>query len=165
MGVRNCADIGENLQKIVTRLMANDRLVNLLYYTDKDPYSDTPLTEEQKRQLIFEKLIKIVPRLGAEEKELATSVISIRVTRGRQNAENSEFKDMIIEIETFVPLTQWLIKDSNLRPFAIMGEIQKSLNGKTINGLGKMVGGDFDLNFLSEEISCYVQMFYITSYE
>lgn len=165
MGVRNCRDIGENLQKIVSRLMANDKLVNLLYFTDKDPLSRNPLGEGEKRDLVFEKLIKIVPRLGAEEKELATSIISIRVVRGRQNSENSEFKDMIIEIETFVPLTQWIIKDSNLRPFAIMGEIQESLNGKTINGLGKMVGGDFDLQFLSEEISCYVQMFYITSYE
>ena len=36
MGVRNCAEIGENLQTIMTRLMANDNLVNLLYYTDKD---------------------------------------------------------------------------------------------------------------------------------
>jgi len=165
MGVRNCRDIGENLQKIVTRLMANDKLVNLLYFTDKDPLSHNPLQEGEKRDLIFDKLIKIVPRLGAEEKELATSIISIRVVRGRQNSENSEFKDMIIEVETFVPLTQWMIKDSNLRPFAIMGEVQESLNGKTINGLGKMVGGDFDLNFLSEEISCYVQMFYLTSYE
>ncbi len=165
MGVRNCADIGINLQKITTRLMSNDRLVNLLYYTGKDPYSENPLTEQQKKDRIFEKLIKIVPRLGAEEKETATSIISIRVVRGRQNSENTEFKDMIIEIETFVPLTQWLIKDSNLRPFAIMGEVQKSLNGKTIDGLGRMVGGDFDLNFISEEISCYVQMFYITSYE
>lgn len=145
--------------------MANDKLVNLLYYTDKDPLEDTPLTDAQKKNLIFEKLIKIVPRINAEEKETATSLISIRVVRGRQNAENSEFKDMIIEIETFVPLTQWIIKDSNLRPFAIMGEVQESLNGKTIDGLGKMTGGDFDLNFLSEEMSCYVQMFYITSYE
>lgn len=165
MGVRNCRDIGENLQKIVTRLMANDKLVNLLYYTDKDPLSKQPLNDGEKKDLIFDKLIKIVPRLGAEEKETATSIISIRVVRGRQNSENSEFKDMIIEVETFVPLTQWFIKDSNLRPFAIMGEVQDSLNGKTINGLGKMVGGDFDLNFLSEEISCYLQMFYITSYE
>ena len=165
MAVRNCADIGINLQKITTRLMSNDNLVNLLYYTGKDPLAEEPLTTSQKKTEIFEHLIKIVPRLGAKEKETATSMISVRVVRGRQNAENSEFKDMIIEIETFVPLTQWLIKDSNLRPFAIMGEIQKSLNGKTIDGLGKMVGGDFDLNFISEEISCYVQMFYITSYE
>lgn len=165
MGVRNCADIGINLQKITTRLMSNDRLVNLLYYTGKDPYSEKPLTEQQKKDRIFEKLIKIVPRIGAEEKETATSIVSVRVVRGRQNSENTEFKDMIIEIETFVPLTQWLIKDSNLRPFAIMGEVQKSLNGKTIDGLGRMVGGDFDLNFITEEIAGYVQMFYITSYE
>lgn len=165
MGVRNCADIGINLQKITTRLMSNDRLVNLLYYTGKDPYNENPLTEQQKKDRIFEKLIKIVPRIGAEEKETATSIVSVRVVRGRQNSENTEFKDMIIEIETFVPLTQWLIKDSNLRPFAIMGEVQKSLNGKTIDGLGRMVGGDFDLNFITEEIAGYVQIFYITSYE
>lgn len=165
MSVRNCADIGINLQHIVERLMTNDNLVNLLYYTGKDPLSEPHLTSIQKKEEVFEQLIKIVPRLDAKQKEIATSIVSIRVTRGRQNSENTEFKDMIIEIETFVPLTQWIIKNSNLRPFAIMGEIQKSLNGKTIDGLGRMVGGDFDLNFISEEISCYVQMFYITSYE
>ena len=31
MSVRNCAEIGINLQKIVKRLLANDKLVNLLY--------------------------------------------------------------------------------------------------------------------------------------
>ena len=49
MGVRNCKEIGENLQKIVRRLMANNNLVNLLYYTDKDPLSQPYLTEEQKK--------------------------------------------------------------------------------------------------------------------
>ena len=143
--------------------MANDDLVNLLYYTDKDPFGGAPLTKEQKREFIYEKLIKVVPRVGP--KETAQSMIVVRVPRTRTNPENGEFKDMIIEFEVFTPLTQWLIKDSNLRPFAIMGEIQESLNGKTINGLGKMEGGDFDLNFLSDEISCYVQSFVITSYE
>ena len=31
MDVRNCRDIGPNLQKIISRFMANDYLVNLLY--------------------------------------------------------------------------------------------------------------------------------------
>jgi hypothetical protein len=57
------------------------------------------------------------------------------------------------------------MKDDNLRPFAIMGEVQKSLNGKTINGLGKMEGGDFILNFLTEEVSAYEQSFSITAYD
>jgi hypothetical protein len=58
-----------------------------------------------------------------------------------------------------------MIKDSNLRPFAILGEIEKSLDGKVVNGLGKMSGGDFELNFLTEEISAYNQTFWIVSYE
>ena len=80
-------------------------------------------------------------------------------------ATNSEFKNVSISLETFVPMTQWVIKDTNLRPFAIMGEIQKSLNNKKIEGLGKLTGGDFDLNFLTEEISAYEQTFVLTSYD
>ena len=57
------------------------------------------------------------------------------------------------------------IKDDNLRPFKIMGEVQKSLNGKTINGLGKMTGGDFALNYISDEVIDYIQYFTITSYD
>ena len=163
MGVRNCSEVGENLQKIVTRLMANDNLVNLLYYTNKDPLNQPHLTDQEKKEKIFEKLIKIIPRVGP--KEDASSIIAIRVISGHKMNSNSEFKDVKIGIEVFVPLTQWIIKDTNLRPFAILGEIEKSLNEKTINGLGKLRGGDFDLNFLTEEIGAYEQTFWITSYE
>lgn len=163
MAIHNCAEIGENLQKIVARLMANDRLVNLLYYSDKDPYSQPPLNEEQKRAVVFEKLIKTIPRIGP--KEDAKSIVSIRVVRGSKLGSNSEFKNVTIHIEVFVPLTQWFFKDSNLRPFAILGEIQKSLEGKTVNGLGKIQGGDFALNFITDEISCYEQVFNIISYD
>lgn len=163
MGVRNCREVGENLQKIVKRLMANDNLVNLLYYTDKDPLNQPHLTEQQKATEVFEKLIKIVPRVGP--KEDAKSIISIRVVGGSKLLSNTDFRDVKISIELFVPLTQWIIKDTNLRPFAILGEIEESLDGKIVNGLGKMRGGDFSLNFLTEEIGAYEQTFWITSYE
>lgn len=163
MGVRNCEEIGQNLQRIVQRLIANQDLVKLLYYTDKDPLSNPDLTSAELKEKVFEKLIKIVPKVGS--KETATSIVAIRVERGTQNAENDEFRDITLKVEVFVPLTQWIIKDTNLRPFAILGEIQKSLNGKTVNGLGKMAGGDFELNFLTEEISCYEQSFSITTYD
>lgn len=161
--IRNCKDIGVNLQRIMKRLMQNDNLVKLLYYTDKDPLSNENLTEEQKESEIFEKLIKIVPRIGS--KETANSIIALRVVTGKKNQDNSEFKDVLISVEVFVPLTQWIIKGTNLRPFAILGEIEESLDGKMIEGLGKMSGGDFELNFLTEEISSYKQEFIITSYD
>lgn len=163
MSVRNCEEIGINLQKIVSRLQANQNLLKLLYYTDKEPFSHPDLTPEQIQKEIFEKLIKIVPRVGP--KETAHSIVVIKVGRGSTNTSNTEFEDISINVESFVPLTQWIMKDDNLRPFAIMGEIQKSLNGKTINGLGKMTGGDFDLNFLTEEISAYEQKFMLTVYD
>ena len=154
MSVRNCEEIGVNLQKIMTRLFTNQRLLKLLYYTDKDPYSQPDLTQEQIKTEIYEKLIKITPRVGP--KETAHSILVLKVARGVTDSGNSEFRNIQIDVESFVPLTQWIIKDDNLRPFAIMGEVQKSLNGKTINGLGKMQGGDFTLNFLTEEISAYI---------
>jgi len=112
---------------------------------------------------VFEKLIKIIPRVGP--KETAHSIIVLRVVRGTSNSGNNEFRDFRIDIEVFVPLTQWIIKDSNLRPFAIMGQIHKSLNGKTVEGLGRISGGDFQVNFLTEEMSCYEMNYYITSYD
>lgn len=163
MATRNLADMGTNLQKIVKRLQANQNLLKLLYYSGKDPLSEDDINDSQIKNEIFEKLIKIVPRVGP--KETAQSVLAIRVVRGRSNEGNDEFRDFEIDIEVFVPLTQWIIKDSNLRPFAIMGEIHKSLNNKTIDGLGRMVGGNFQINFLTEEIGCYEMVYYITSYD
>lgn len=163
MNVRNCSDIGINAQYIIKRLLANQDLLKLLYYTDKDPLSHEDLTQEQIQEEVFGKLVKIVPRIGP--KETAHSIVALRIARARGLASNNEFKNVIISLEIFVPMTQWIIKDTNLRPFAIMGEIQKSLNDKKIEGLGKLTGGDFDLNFLTEEISAYEQTFVLTSYD
>ena len=163
MSIRNCGDIGVNTQYIVKRLMANQNLLKLLYYTDKDPLAGDDLTQEQIQDKIFEKLIKVVPRIGP--KETAHSIITVTIQRGVGLTGNEEFKNVYVKIEVFVPMTQWIIKNSNLRPFAIMGEIQNSLRGKKIEGLGKMQGGDFDLDFLSEEMTAYLMTFVITSYD
>ena len=160
---RNLADLGLFLQRIVSRLETNQNLLKLLYYTGKDPISEADLTSEQIKNEVFEKLIKVVPRVGP--KETAQSIIALRIVRGVTNSENGQIKDFMVGIEVFVPLTQWMIRDSNLRPFAIMGEIHKSLNGKIIDGIGKVTGGDFQINFLTDEISCYEMEYYITSYD
>lgn len=163
MAVRNCAEIGENLQIIITRLMANDNLVKLLYYTDKDPLSKNNLSSTDKTNYIFDKLIKITPKITA--KETANSIISIKVKDGIKTSGNDEFRNIKVSIETIVPLEQFCFKSTNLRPFAIMGEIQKSLDEKTINGLGKMRGGDFNLEFITEDVICYEQIFSLVTYD
>ncbi len=161
--VRNLGELGINLQKIITRLQSNQNLLKYLYYSDKDPLSNEDLTKEQIQKEVFEKLIKIVPRVGP--KETAQSLISLRVVRAAADRANDEFNNITLCIEVFVPLTQWFVKDSNLRPFCIMSEILKSLNHKIINGIGRLEHIGFDLNFITEEISCYEMTFVMEDYE
>ena len=53
MSVRNCAELGVNLQYIIKRLFANQNLLKLLYYTDKDPLSQPDLTPKQIQDEVF----------------------------------------------------------------------------------------------------------------
>ena len=161
--VRNCREIGVCLQNIVNRLMANDNLVNLLYYQDKDPLAQTHLTDNQKKTEIFNKRIRLVPKIPPQEE--AQSTISVLATSGHRLSENQEFTDITILVEVFVPITQWIIKNSNLRPYAILGEVQDSLNNKVVNGLGRMTGGDFDYDFTSDEMTAFIQEFHIYNYD
>lgn len=163
MGVRNCTELGENLKTIVKALCANQKLLKYLYYSDKDPLNHPDLDQIVIQKEIMNKLIRIIPKVGP--KETAQSVLVIRVANGRKLSENKEFKLISLVVEIFVPLTQWVIKSDNLRPFLILGEIQKSLDGKTINGLGKLEGGNFDLNFITDEIASYEMLFNITAYD
>lgn len=163
MGVRNCAELGENLQKIVKRLLANDELVKLLYYEQDDPFGQPALSTEDKNKEVFEKLIKTVPRVGT--KDTAKSVIVVYVQRAGKLSGNKEFRNVKILVDVIVPLTQWYIRDTNFRPFAILGQIQSSLDNKTINGLGKISGGDFELNFVTDDVICYQQSYEITEYD
>lgn len=162
MSVRNCEELGINLQKIVSRLLANDDLVKLLYNTDENPLAQPALSKEEKNKVIFEKLIKTVPRVGT--KDTANSVVVVYIQKAGRISGNKEFKNVRILVDIIVPLTQWYIINDNLRPFAILGQIQKSLDDKTINGLGKISGGDFELNFVTDDVICYQQAFEITEY-
>lgn len=163
MAIKNCAEVGENMMRIIKRLMTNQNLLKMLYYTDKDPLSQPDIPEDIIRNDIYQKLIKVVPIL--DPTETARSVISVVTRNGVMNEENTEFRDVMIRVEVYVPNTQWFVKSDNLRPFIIMGEVQKSLEGKSINGMGRIIGGDFALNFIADDVICYVQDFYLITYD
>lgn len=163
MSVRNSSELGENLILITKRLMANQNLLKLLYYSDKDPLSHEDLSEEVIKEEIFEKLIRVTPKLPPRGD--AKSRIGLRLVKGIPNEENGEFREIFFSIEIFVPMTQWIIKNTNLRPFAIMGELEKSLKGKRVNGLGTIQGEGFKVGFFSDEMTCYQVDFLITTYD
>jgi len=162
--VRFLGEMGPNLIKIIQRLLANSNLLKLLWYTDKDPLSEQHIAVDQAAAYGHgdDGVIRIIPVVGTMED--ARSIITLRVLRGIPSNENNEFLDIYFSIEIFVPNEQWIIKDNNLRPYAIMGEVQRSLEGKKINGLGEIRGSGFAVNFFTEEISAFIMNFKITQY-
>jgi uncharacterized protein YeaC (DUF1315 family) len=89
MGVRNCGELGLNLQKIIQRLLANDDLVKLLYYENKDPLGGDNLTQEQKENEVYQKLIKFLPKHSEDEKN--KSILIVYVKGGSKIPGNKEF--------------------------------------------------------------------------
>lgn len=162
--IKFLGELGVNLINIVKRLLANQNLLRLLYYTDKDPLnSEKPDISAQEAYKNGDNgIVRIIPIIGY--KEDSTSVITIRVKNGSPPLNNNEFLDIFFSIEIFVPNEQWIIKGDNLRPYMIMGEIQKSLQDKEINGLGKIRGDGFSVNFFTEEVSAFIMDYTITQF-
>lgn len=162
--VRYLQEMGLNLMKIIKRLLANQNLLKLLVYTDKDPLSQdkSNISAKEAYKNGDNGVIRIVPVIGY--KDDSQSIITLRIKKGVFPAANSEFLDIYFSIEIFVPNEQWVIKGDNLRPYMIMGEIQKSLQDKEINGLGKIRGSGFSLNYTTEEMSAFIMDFKITQF-
>ena len=157
-------EMGPNLIKIMKRLLANQNLLRLLMYTDKDPLNEAKPNIDAKDAYRNgdNGIIRIIPIIS--DKTDATSILTLRVLSGTPSGENSEFLDISFSIELFIPNEQWIIKGDNLRPYAIMGEVQKSLEGKQINGLGEIHGSGFSVNFFTEEVSAFIMNYTITQY-
>ena len=157
MAIRNSAEIGENLFKIANHLQNNDRLLRLLKYTDQNPFSkDKP---EVDKNSIFQKNIKIVPIIKESDND-TESALAIVFKKGIIDS-NIEFKNIYFDILVYVPLSEWILNDINLRPFLIMTEIEKSLKNKKIESIGTIDYSGFELELVTDIMSCYRMSFSI----
>lgn len=128
----------KDLEIITNRFLKNDRLKKLLYYTTKNALDKPNLNEDQSLEL-FQKNIKIVPKLYIDGSVLSYIIISF--DNFTPNAENPEFRDNIISFDIICHFDQWQLKDFQLRPYRIAAEIDTMFNGQHLTGIG-------ELNFL-----------------
>ena len=128
----------KDLEIISNSFLKNSRLKKLLYYTTKNALDQPELTEDQSLEL-FQKNIKIVPKLYIDGSVLSYVIISF--DNFTPNAENPEFRDNIISFDIICHFDQWQLKDFQLRPYKIAAEIDTMFNGQHLTGIG-------ELNFL-----------------
>ena len=125
----------KDMNIIVDRIMKNDRLKKMLYYTSRDCLDRPKLTDEQTAEL-FGKNIKIVPKLYVDGSVLNYIIVSFdNFTR---NGKNPEFRDNIIEFDIICHFDQWHMKDFELRPYKIAAELDTMFNEQRLTGIGKL---------------------------
>ena len=124
--------INKDMKLLVDKIIANERLCKLLYYTDVNALNKPRLTDEQKISL-FNKQIRLVPKLYVDQPVLTYIIISFD---NFVESENPEFRDNIIEFDIICHFDQWQLNDFDLRPYRIAAELDTMLNKQRLTGIG-----------------------------
>lgn len=113
-------------------MLKNNRFKKLLYYSTPDCLDRPNLDEEQSIGL-FDKQIKIVPKLSVDGTVLTYVIVSFD---NFTPSGNPEFRDNIITFDIVCHFDQWKLKDFELRPYKIAAEIDTMFNNKHLSGIG-----------------------------
>lgn len=127
--------VEKDLALICNKILENQRLCKLLYYTDRDCLNKPDLTTEQKMSMI-NKQIKIVPKINIDEK--CPNYLLISMDDFRPNDINTEFRDNYVSFDILCNYDHWLLGDFQLRPYKIAGEIDSMFEKKKLTGIGEL---------------------------
>ena len=154
---------GKNLIKISKKLIQNQNLLKLLVNTDLDPLDKDKHPEYIDGLTLMNKNIRVVPLLKADDQTTSSKLVLL-FDEGEINSSNSDNENVSLMINVYCPFEEWLIAGDQLRPFAIMSEIRKSIQDKRINGLGEIKYLGFSVSTLTEEMGCYTMRFFINAF-
>lgn len=163
MKVEYGQEYGRNLLKICKKLLGNEDLCRLLVHTDLDPLNKEKHPEKINGLDLFQKNIKVIPFLDAEKQNTESKIV-LFYSSGEVNSNNSDNENLSFIINVYCPFKEWRITGDNLRPYAIMSEIRKTIQNKRLNGLGEIRYEGFNLSNLTEEMSVYTMEFYINAF-
>ena len=124
--------INKDMRLLVDKILSNERLKKLLYYTSRDALTKPKLSEEESISL-FGKQIKLVPKLYVDGSVLTYIIISFD---NFIESGNPEFRDNIIEFDIICHFDQWQLEDFQLRPYRIAAEIDTLFNNQRLTGIG-----------------------------
>lgn len=125
------ASVESTLSKVVERLMKNDRLKRLLYYTDRHALGLPKLDQEQTYSLLNNQ-IRIVPKLTIDHDAKPYVIISLDNFVPFEN--QTTFRSFQLTFDVIVPFEFWQLDNFKLRPYAIAGEIDAMINNDFIFG-------------------------------
>lgn len=148
--------VEKDMEIITNKMLKNERLKRLLYYTTKDAL-DKPNIGDDKSLELFGKNIKIVPKLYIDGSVLNYIIISF--DNFTPNATNPEFRDNIISFDVICHFDQWQLNGFSLRPYKIAAELDSMFNDKHLTGIGKLEFLGANQLIINEEFAGFSLMY------
>jgi hypothetical protein len=152
--IRNFKAVGDNLFIIAQKILEDEDICKLLYYTDSNPLSSEHSMTEDERYALLHKNVLLVPKVP-ENDDIKGSYILILYDGFNINLANSEFKDADLLFIVVSPPENWVINDSSLRPFLIMSRIDELFGNKKIANIGKLQFVKADRFVLNSQLTGY----------
>ena len=120
---------------ITNKMIQNQRLLKLLYYTQPDAQKGKDLTAQQIHSMIH-KQIRIVPKIDIDQN--CPTMVIISFDNFTPNAKNPKFRDCTINFDVLCHPDHWNLGNFQLRPYKIIGEIDAMFNNTKMTGIGEL---------------------------
>ena len=126
--------ISKDWALITEKILKNDKLLKLIYYTSPDALDKENLSEEQKQSLINKNILcfPYVP-----EDDDVSNYISILFDNFLPNETNPEYIDSTITLAIICNRENWIMADWQMRAYSIANEIMNTLNHQSLAGIGR----------------------------
>lgn len=158
MAQDNFSVVGKNLILISNMLLNNKELCKMLYYTTKNPLDGLDFETD----ILMNKNIRVVPKIPNFDNENGSFIIIV-LDEFIVDPNNNNFKVVSVRFDVICPTNDWILNGDTLRPFYIMGQIDKMFNGLKINGIGTLRLTGAERIVLTSDQSGYSMVF--TNYE
>lgn len=158
---RRFAVMGENLFKILNKLLHNQTICRLLKYQDEIPLSpDKPDINGQ--ELLADQIV-FVPKIPDED-GIESSYIVVVFDKFSINPVNPDFKISRIRFDVVCPYSEWIIDEGNLRPYLIMQQIDEMFNQSKLSGIGNLQFTNSEPLTLSPHMGGYSMYYQINEF-
>lgn len=125
--------IPKDWQKIVEKILDNNKFLKLLYYKTKDALRLPELTEEEKESLINKNILSH-PYIPTEDE--VENYVQILFDNFTQNKTNPQYVDNMIVVTLLCHKDTWILENWNLRLYAMANEVMNMLSNKKLTGIG-----------------------------
>lgn len=125
----------KDLSLVIKKIMENQKLLKMLYYTQKDCLQAPDLNSSQIYEMI-NKQIKIIPQIKIDEECPIYLIVSL--DNYTPNFTNPEFRDCTIQFDILCSPDHWNLGNFQLRPYKIAGELDALFDGQKLTGIGEV---------------------------